>query len=70
MEKAFTLDAKGSNTSLADTISKEMENVIMAFEVLPDKKSVCIGHQFVQCHMMFDEKMKDFRCKSRFVAAA
>ena len=40
----------------------------MAFKVLPDGKSVPIGHQFVQCHMVFDVKMEDFRRKARFVA--
>ena len=40
----------------------------MAFEVLPDRKSVPIGHQFVQCHMVFDVKMEDFRCNARHVA--
>ena len=68
MEQALALDAKNGNTLWADAISKEMENVRVAFEVLPDGKSVPIGHQFVQCHMVFDIKMEDFRCKARLVA--
>ena len=39
----------------------------MAFDVLPDGKPVPIGHQLVQCHMLFDLKMEDFRQKARFV---
>ena len=40
----------------------------LALEVLPDGKSVPIGHQFVQCHMVFDVKMEDFRQMARLVA--
>ena len=40
----------------------------MAFEVLPDREPVPIGHQFVQCHMVLDIKIEDFRYKARFVA--
>ena len=40
----------------------------MAFEVLPDEKSAPIGHQFVQCHMVFDIKMEDFRQKTKLLA--
>ena len=42
----------------------------MAFKVLPDGKSVPIGHQFVQCHMIFDIKMEGFRHKARFMAGS
>ena len=65
MEQALTLDAKNDNISWADLISKEMENVRVAFEVLPDWKSVPIGHQFVWCHMVFDIKIENFRQKAR-----
>ena len=44
-----------------------MANVRVAFEVLTDEKSVPIGHQFVQCHMVFDINMEDFRHKARLV---
>ena len=40
----------------------------MAFEVLQDGESVPTGHQFVQCHMVFDVKMEDFRHKATLVA--
>ena len=62
------LNAENGNTLWADAISKEMESVRVAFEVLPDGKSVPIGHQFVQCYMVFDTKMEDFRNKARLVA--
>ena len=44
------------------------KNVRVAFEVLPNGKSVPIGHQFMQCHMVFDIKIEDFRHKARLVA--
>ena len=45
-----------------------MENVRVAFEFLTDGKSVPIGHQFVPCHVVFNIKMEDFRCKARLAA--
>ena len=65
VEQAYTLDAKKSNTLWADAKFKEMENVRVAFEVLPDGKSGPIGNQFASCHMVFNIKMKDFRHKAR-----
>ena len=47
VEEALTLDARNGNTLWADAISKEMEHVRVAFEVLPDGKSIPICHQFV-----------------------
>ena len=68
MKQDIALDAKNGNTLWADTISKEMENVRVAFKVLLDVRSVPIGHHFVQCHMVIDIEMEDFRCKARLVA--
>ena len=68
MKQAYFQDANNGNNLWADEISKEMENVSMAFEVLLDGKSVPIGHQFMQYHMLFDIKMEDFRQKARLVA--
>ena len=61
VEQALALDAKNGNNLWADAISKDMENVRVGFEVLQDGKSASISHQFVQCHMVFDIKMEDFR---------
>ena len=62
------IDAKNGNTLWADAISEVMNDVRVAFKILPDGKPVPIGHQFVQCHMVFDIKMEDFRRKARLVA--
>ena len=68
MEQAYALDAKNGNTLCADAISKEIKTVRVTFEVLPDGKSVHISHQFVQCSMVFNINMEDFRQKARLVA--
>ena len=33
------------------------ENVKVAFKVLPDGKEVPVGHQHMNCHMVFDLKI-------------
>ena len=57
VEQVYAMDAKNGNTLWADAISEEMENVRVAFEILPDWRSLLIGHQLVQCHMVFDMKI-------------
>ena len=47
VEEVLALDAKNGNTLCVDVISKEMENARVTFEVLPDRKPVPVGHQFV-----------------------
>ena len=44
VEEALALDAKNGNNLWVDVISKEPENVRVAFEVLSDGKSTPIGH--------------------------
>ena len=68
MEQALAQDAKNGNSLLADAISKELENVKEAFENSPDGKKAPIYHQFVQCHMVFNNKMESFRQKERLMA--
>ena len=67
MEQTYALYAKNGNSLWADTTYKEMENVRVSFEILPDGKSVPIGHQIGKCHMIFNIKMEDFRQKARLV---
>ena len=57
------MNIKNGNTLWADAISKEMENIRVAFKVLTDGKPVPIGHKFMQGWMVFDFKMEDFRQK-------
>ena len=66
--EALELDRKNGDTHWADGISSDMNNVIVAFDVLPDGNNAPIGHQFLKCHMIFDVKMEEFCQKSRYVA--
>ncbi len=68
VNKALELDKKNGNTFWADAIAKEMKDVCAAFKILLDGQSVPIGYQKLPCHMIFDIKMEDFRCKARLVA--
>ena len=47
VEQALVLDSKNYIALRADAISKEMENDRVAFEVLPDGKSVPMCHQIM-----------------------
>jgi hypothetical protein len=58
--EALALDRKNGNTLWADAIAKEMKEVCIAFNILPDGRSAPIGYQKIPCHMIFDVKMEDF----------
>jgi hypothetical protein len=60
VKEALALDRKNSNTLWADAIAKEMKEVCIAFNILPDGQSAPIGYQKIPCHMIFDVKMEDF----------
>ena len=44
VEQILALDAKNNNTLWADEIFKELENVRVTFEILPDGEKEAIGH--------------------------
>jgi hypothetical protein len=68
VNEALALDHKNGNTLWADAIAKEIREVRIAFNILPDGGSAPIGYQKIPCHMVFDVKMEDFRQKARLVA--
>ena len=68
VKDAYALNKKNGNTFWADAIAKEMKNVKVAFDILPDGQSAPIGHQQMKYNMMFDVKMDDFSQKARLVA--
>ena len=45
-----------------------MTNVRVAFDILKDGDRAPIGHKQINCHLIFDVKMEDFRRKTRIVA--
>jgi hypothetical protein len=68
VKEALELDCKNGNTFWADAIAKEMKEVCIAFNILPDGHVAPNGYQKIPCHMIFDIKMEDFRRKARLVA--
>lgn len=68
VEDALAIDKRNGNTLWQDAIAKEMKNVRVAFNILPDGSRAPVGHQKIRCHMIFDVKMEDFRRKARLVA--
>ncbi len=45
-----------------------MKEVRAAVRILPNEEPNPVGYQKIRCHMIFDIKMEDFRCKARLVA--
>ncbi len=60
VKEALALDRKNGYTLWADAIAKEMKEVRIAFNILPDGCSAPIEYQKIPCHMIFDVKMEDF----------
>ena len=67
VKEAYMLDKEAGNTLWQDSISKEMKNNCVAFQVLDNDQAILPGHNFLECHMIFDVKM-NFMIKARFVA--
>ncbi len=61
VKEPLALDRKTRNTLWANAIAKEMREVRIALNILPDGGSAPIGYQKIPCHMIFDVKMEDFR---------
>ena len=64
VKEAAKLDAKNVDTKWMDAISKEMTNVRVAFDIMKDRDCAPIGHKQINCHIIFDVKMEDFRRKA------
>ena len=67
VKEAYELDRKNGNTLWADAIRKEMENVRTALRIAADGEVIPIGYQQICCHIIFNIKQEDFRCKARLV---
>ena len=68
VKEATELDAKNGDTKWMDTISKEMTNIRFAFDILKDGDRASIGHKQINCHLIYDVNMEDFRRKARLFA--
>jgi hypothetical protein len=68
VQQALDLDWQNRNTLWADAIAKEMKNIRVAANILPDGTTAPGGYKKIPCHMIFDVKMVDFTRKARLVA--
>jgi len=68
VKEAYELDQTNGNTLWADSLTKEMKDVKVAFDIKDDDDPIPKGYKEITCHMIFDVKMEDFRRKSRLVA--
>ena len=68
VKEADKLDANNGDTKWMDAILKEMTNVRVAFDILKNGDHVPIVHKQINCHLIYEVKMEDFRCKARLVA--
>ena len=68
VKEASELDANNGDTKWMDAIAKEMTNFRVVFGIMKDGDRAPIGHKHINCHLIFDVKMEDFRRKARLVA--
>ena len=70
VKEAYEIDRENGNTLWQDAIEKEMAAVRVAFQFLEDGENPPPGFPAnpINCHIVFDIKMEDFRRKARFVA--
>ena len=61
VNEAYTIDEKNGNTIWQHDIQKEIENVKIAFQTIPEGKKPSNGFQYVNCHMVFNIKMENFQ---------
>ena len=61
IKEALDLDKENGNTLWWDAMMKEMKSVHIAFCILTKDEKPEAGSQFMQCHMIFDIKLEDFR---------
>ena len=66
VEEAFRLDKANGNTLWRDALAKEMDNVMVAFDILENGEDLPVGYTLASGHIIFEIKM-DFRRKARYV---
>ena len=55
--KAIDINEKNRNTLWQDGIEKEIENMNIAFQIVPDGGKPPNGYQYVNYHIVFDIKI-------------
>ena len=66
VQEAYALDEKNGNTFWCDALNREMENLKVSFDILPEGKSPTPGYFRSSGHIIFDVRII-LECKSRWV---
>jgi len=56
VKEGLALDASTGTTLWTDATRKEMKNVGVAFEILPERARMPVRHTHIQCHLVFNVK--------------
>ena len=67
VRRAHEIDEANGNTLWWDAIAKEMADVRVAFKILPDGSRELFGHQYMECHLVFEIKLDGFCRKAQLV---
>ena len=67
LQEALAFDKKNGNTLWADSVDKELKNVIVAFQLVDDGDILPSGSKLIPYHLIFDVKFNLTR-KARLVA--
>ena len=68
VKQALQFDRDSGTTFWRDAITKEMKNVMPAFQILEEGETPPIGYKHIDCHMIFDIKLEGLVRKARLVA--
>ena len=58
VKEAIAIDEKNENTLWQDALQREMENVKISFQTIPEGESPPNAYQYVHCYMVFDIKWR------------
>ena len=67
VKRALEIDEETGTTFWRDAIKKEMNTVMIAFDILEEGAGVPVGYNFIGCHMVFDIKQGTLQRKARLV---
>ena len=68
MDDEYQLDKENGNNYFAVAIPKEMKKVRVTFNILHGDEKIPHAYKFMQCHMIFDIKINNFKRKARYVS--
>ena len=64
IKEVVAINEKIRNTLWQDATEKEIENVKISFQIIPNGEKAPNGYQYVNGHMVFDIIMEDFHRKA------